>query len=58
MNLIRSLATIPAGVGLHDARIDGKAFALDEASVHAGPHCRLKHVTQEVAVAEAAVPID
>src|SRR6266536_6509914 len=39
----------------HDARIDGKAFALDQASVHAGSHHRLEHTAQEVAVAEAAV---
>src|SRR5262245_39589127 len=46
------VACIPAGVGLHDARIDGKAFALHQTSVHAGPHHRLEHMAQEVAVAE------
>src|SRR5262249_25047747 len=55
---LRGLTAIPAGVRLHDARIDGKAFALDQASVHTSPHHRLEHTAQEVAVAEAAVPID
>src|SRR5262245_17830302 len=58
IDLIRRLAMISAGVGLHDARIDGKAFALNQTSIHAGPRHRLEHMAQEVAVAEAAVPID
>jgi hypothetical protein len=47
-----------AGVGLHDARIDGKAFALNQISIHAGPHHHLEHMAQDVAVAEAAMAIN
>src|SRR5262249_3585776 len=56
--LPRGLASIPAAARLHAARIARKAFALDQAGIHASPHYRLEHMAQEVAVAEAAVPID
>jgi len=43
------------GVGLDEARIDGKVFAADEAGGAAGEHDALEDVAQHVAVAEAAV---
>ena len=58
VDLIGCLAAISAGVGLYDAGINRKTFALDQASLHAGPHHCLEHVAQDVAVAEAAVAID
>jgi hypothetical protein len=45
-------------MALHDAGIDGEAFAFDQASIHAGLHHRLEHMAQDVAVAEAAMTID
>src|SRR6266567_4434234 len=41
VDLIRSLTAIPASVRLHHARIDRKAFALDQASIHTSLHHRL-----------------
>jgi hypothetical protein len=49
---------IAVRVSFHDAGIDGKALALDQASIHASAHYGLEHMTQNVAVTEAAVAID
>src|SRR5262249_23067892 len=57
VDLVGSLAVIPAGIRLNDAGIDGEAFALDQTSIHAGPHHRLQHLAQDIAVAKAAVAI-
>ena len=38
IDLIGSLAAITTGVRLHDACINGEVLALDQTSVHAGPH--------------------
>src|SRR6476620_2065775 len=48
---------ITAGVGLHDAGINGEALAFNQTSVHAGPYHRFKDLAQEVTVAETAVAI-
>ena len=58
VDLIGHLAVIAAGIRLHDAGIDCKAFALDQTRIHTGSHHRLEHMTQDVAVAEAAMTID
>ena len=46
---------ITAGLGLHDAGINGEALAFNQTSVHAGPYHRFKDLAQEVTVAETAV---
>src|SRR5690242_10870521 len=49
---------IAACVCLNDACIYGEAFALHQASIHAGSDDGLEHMPQDVAIAEAAVAID
>jgi hypothetical protein len=49
---------IPARICFHHAGIDCKAFAFDEADVHACPHNGLEHMPKGIALAKAAVPID
>src|SRR5262249_17781090 len=44
VNLVGSLAMIPAGIGLADACLDRKALAPDKAYVHTGTDHRLKHL--------------
>ena len=46
-----------AGVGLDQAGIDGKAFATDQALVDAALQHGLEQLAQQVAVAEAAMPV-
>ena len=43
------------GVGLDQARIDGKAFTADEAGRDAGPNDTLEHTAKDIAVPEALV---
>lgn len=52
VDFVGCFAVIPAGVRLHDACIDGKALALDQASVHAGPNHHLEHLSEDVAMPE------
>src|SRR5438270_10998837 len=58
VNLIGRLAVIAAGVGLYVSGINGKAFALYQAILHAGAHHGREHMAQDVAVTEATVAID
>ena len=58
VDLIRGLAVMPAGVGFHNTRIDGKTLALDQAGVHAGSNHRLKYMAEEFAVTKPAMPVD
>jgi hypothetical protein len=58
VNLIGNLTVIAAGIGLHDAGIHRKAFALDQTCIHTGAHHRFEHMAQDVAGAEAAMAID
>ena len=46
-----------AGVGCNQTGIDGKAFAADQAFVDATLQHGLKQPAQQVAIAEAAVPV-
>src|SRR5258705_11531197 len=46
------------GIGFHDARINCEALALDETCIHARSDQRLEHLTEDVAIAKAAVAID
>ena len=49
---------ITAGVRLNHTRINRKAFALDQASVHTSPYHCLEHMAQDVAVAEPPMAVD
>src|SRR5215468_4208542 len=49
---------IAAGVSLNDAGINRKAFAFDQAGIHAGAHHGFEHPPQHVAFTEAPVTID
>src|SRR5213079_1576479 len=57
IDLTGCFAMITAGVGLHDAGINGEALAFNQTSVHAGPYHRFKDLAQEVTVAETAMAI-
>src|SRR6202011_3871490 len=50
-------ATLAVGVGLDHAGIDREALAADQPLGDAALYGRLKHLAQQVAVAEAAVPV-
>jgi hypothetical protein len=47
-----------SGIGFHDTRIDREPFALDEPRYHARSDHRLKELSKDIAVTEAAVAID
>src|SRR6185369_14704419 len=58
IDLVRRLAMIAASIGLDHAGINGEAFTLDQASIHAGPHHSLEQLPEDVAAAEPTVAID
>jgi len=45
------------GIGLHDTRVDGKAFATNQAFGHAPLHHALEHMPEYIALAKAAMPV-
>src|SRR5260370_36855503 len=49
---------ITAGIALHHAGVDREPFALDKTRVHARPNHTFEYVPEDVALAEAAMPID
>src|SRR5262249_58819843 len=49
---------ITAGIGLHHAGVDSEPFALDKTRVHTRPNLALEYLPEDVALAEAAMPID
>src|SRR5580704_393347 len=56
-DLVRRLAMVAAGVGLHHAGVDSKTFALDQPGSHAGHHDPLEYVAKDVALSEPMQPV-
>ena len=54
---MRAWSDVLVGVGRDQAGIDRKAFAADQTFVDAASHDRLEQAPQEIALAEAAVPV-
>src|SRR5215472_19081261 len=50
-------ASLPVGVGLDHAGVDREALAADQPLIDAALHCRLEHAAQQIALAEATVPV-
>jgi hypothetical protein len=50
-------APVPAGVRADQAGVDGEALAADQALGHAPPDHALEELAQQIALAEAAVPV-
>jgi hypothetical protein len=48
---------LPVGIGPDQARIDRKAFAADQSFLDTAAHRRLEQLAQQIAVAEAAMPV-
>ncbi len=48
---------LPVGIGLDQAGIDREAIAADQPFGHAALDHRLEHLTQQIAIAEAAMPV-
>ncbi|MCY1533154.1 hypothetical protein D9M68_684670 [compost metagenome] len=49
--------TLPAGIRLDDAGVDGEACTLDQAGRHAAPQHLIEQPAEQAAVTEAAVAI-
>src|SRR5512143_2059073 len=49
---------IAAGIGLDHTGINGEAFTLDQASIHAGSHHSLEQLPEDIAAPEPTVAID
>src|SRR5208337_119493 len=45
------------GVGLHDACVDREPFASNQSFGHASPYNRLEDMSEDIALAETAVPV-
>jgi hypothetical protein len=58
VNLVRpSNSALFVSVSGNQARIDRKSGPVDQPLCHAAPNHGLEHVTEKVAIAEAAVPV-
>ena len=49
--------SLPAGIGLDNTGINGKAFAAHQALAHTAPQYTFKHMTEQIAVAETPVAV-
>jgi hypothetical protein len=49
--------TLTINVGFDETRIDGKAFAFDQAFVHATPDALLKQMTKGITLTKPAVKV-
>ena len=50
-------AALPVSIGLDHAGVDREAFAANQSLGHAALHGRLEHLAQQIALAEATVPV-
>jgi hypothetical protein len=57
LDLIWRLAMVTAGIGLHHAGIDGKAFTLDQSGRHAGRNDTLEYVPKHIARSKPVQPV-
>ncbi|MNZ91156.1 hypothetical protein D3C78_1101300 [compost metagenome] len=57
IDFISRRPTLPAGIRLDDAGVDGETFTLDQAGRHAAPQHLIEQPAEQIAVTETAVAI-